>query len=154
MKKLLFVYTIYCLFFYSISYGQVQVEKESLHISYDECEERDKIKDKGSIRFILCSESFLYKAENHSKAILPYNQIKDSLITVHEAKKKVKEYLEKVAKEFEKQAKNDFDKEITSYIKNPGTHYYNSYFNKVYVYVRENQEVGTLYEVSWEFYIE
>lgn len=154
MIRSLLLYTVLCFFLYSFSYGQVYVQKETIYISYDECKKRDKISDEDRIRFVICSENFLFEATIDSKRKYSYDRIKDSLITVHQAKEKVKEYLERVAKEFKKQSKNESEKKISSYIKNIGIYYYNSYFNAIYIFEKKSEEEGILYEVSWESYIE
>lgn len=142
-----------CLLFFSSSFGQVNVEKETIYISYDKSKKKDKIGTKERVRFILDSESFLYQATKNCKTKIAFNQIKDSLVTIQQAKQKANEYLERVVEEWKKQAQNK-SKKITEFIKNTEIPYYNRYFNKIYIFEKLNKKKGILYEVKWESFIE
>ncbi|SMO85072.1 hypothetical protein SAMN06265219_112157 [Gracilimonas mengyeensis] len=141
---------------YTCSYGQSGTEKEIIYISYgiNEHEKKEKLETKNTIRFIIQSESFLHKREEHATTQITYSNIKDSLISTDKAREKAFSYLARFAKKWQEKAATEEEKEILGYIRNPPVLYYNDYFETIYVFEKTNEKEGILYEVIWESFIE
>ncbi len=140
--------------FTSKALAQDTLNKESIYIAYDQYENHDKIGEKDRIRFIIDSESFLYDASKNCKSRITFDQIRDSLITVHQAKKKADEYIDRVMEKWKKEANDTTEKKIAGYLKNSSIRYYNKYFEDIYLYVMLDKKEGVLYKVKWESFVE
>ena len=148
MKKIL----IYFILFPFLVFSQKQ-EKESIYIFFDKEDIRNSYgkKDNEEIIFWLNPKSdmsyFIHNKNKHLKECINYNKIKSKLITQEEANKKVIDYLKKRAKEFESQTGIKGLPSVPPFS-------YNSYFEKIYIYVEKDSSSGTLYEVDWQYAIE
>lgn len=131
-----------------------EIYKETIYLSFDESKGDKKTEGDNRIRFIIGQENFLFDPQKNSQRNLKYDDVKKCLITIEQAKEKANEYLERVKRDFEKQARDSADKRIAGYIKNPGIYYYNRYFKAIYVFTEEKKGEGILYEVKWETFIE
>lgn len=150
----------------SLSYTLSSQTPEIIYINFD--------KDKGDVKLTQESGEMLFslkKADSRynkhtllftfhpkemSRKKIRYDSIRKQIINGIEAKNKVDLLLEKRAQKCESEL-DQKDKNNTIYcnmIRHPFIYEYNSYFKIIYLYEPIDAEHGTLYEVTWNFYVE
>lgn len=150
-----FIISVSCLFLFLAPAAKAQeVYKETVYIFFKENSGNKKIKENDSITFLIHSEQLIFNSRRDKRRQINYDTIKDSLISISEAKEKASEYLERSAEEKKKNAKDSLDLLIIKFLKNPGVYYYNSYFKEIYVFEMVDSNQGFLYPVKWNWYIE
>ena len=150
----------------SLSYAVSSQTPEIICINFDKDKSDVKlIQESGEMLFSLKKADSRYSKHTllftfHPKEMIrkeiPYDSIRKQLINGAEAKKKVDLLLEKRAQQCESEL-DQKDKNNTIYcnmLRHPYIYQYNSYFKTIYLYEPIDAEHGTLYEVTWNFYVE
>lgn len=93
---------------------------------------------------------FVYNATIDTLYKVKYTEIENKLISINEAITKVEDYLASKAKECEKQYG---DSDTCNVIRYPPVYNYDTYFDKIYIFEKANNNEGILYEVTWRYFI-